>query len=77
MTDPETQEGTFGIRVSLPAGDPFANLLEENWQTTHWYEARGVRDMALADMQREHEYSRAGDTPSLIFKPVERTATPS
>jgi hypothetical protein len=71
MNQPSGQ-GNFGIKVSLPAGDPFARLLDEDWQTQHWFASRNERDLALADMRREHEYSRDGDAPSLIFEAIER-----
>ena len=72
MTDTKIQNGNFGIRVSLPAGDPFTNLLDADWQTTHWFTSRNIRDTSLVDMCREHEYSRKGDAPALVFEPVER-----
>ncbi len=69
---PDDDNGNFGIRVSLPDGDPFARLVDEGWNTTHWYASRTVRDMAMSDMRREHDYSRKGDAPSLVFKAIER-----
>ena len=72
MTSTAEPTGDFGIRVSLPDGDPFANLVDSNWQTEHWFASSGERDLALADMCREHEYSRTGDAPALIFTAVER-----
>ena len=61
----------YGVRVSLPAGDPFAKLLGSDWQTTHWYFTAAERDAKLADMARKHEYSRIGDQPALLFEKVE------
>lgn len=74
MTDQNPQSGKYGIRVSLPAGDPFTALLDEDWQTEHWFEKRTERDLALQDMQREHEYSRQGDAPALVFAPIDKSA---
>ena len=75
MNASDNKEASFGIRVSVPPGDPFANLLDEGWEKTHWYPSQTARDLALHDMQREHEYSRAGDKPSLIFEAIERGST--
>src|SRR5262249_61843181 len=50
----------FGIRVSLPPGDPFRKLLGPEWQRLHWYSTPAERDAAMAEMSRRHEYSRAG-----------------
>jgi hypothetical protein len=64
----------YGVRVSLRAGDPFARLLGNDWNRTHWFETVGERDAALAEMSREHEYSRRGDAPALVYAKVEKLA---
>jgi hypothetical protein len=64
----------YGIRVSLPPGDPFRKLLGPEWQRQHWYPSPEERDAALAEMSRRHEYSRAGDKPSLVFQKIEKLA---
>ena len=64
----------YGIRVSLPHGDPFRKLLGPEWHRLHWYPTAEERDAALAEMSRRHEYSRAGDRPSLVFEKVEKLA---
>jgi hypothetical protein len=64
----------YGVRVSLPSGDPFLKLLGEHWHKIHWYPSAQERDAALAEMSRLHEYSRKGDKPSLRFERVERLA---
>lgn len=62
----------YGILIELPDGDPFANLVGDDWQTEHWFATEAARDQALADMAQEHVYSRKGDKPALIFKAIER-----
>ena len=64
----------YGVRVSLPPGDPFRKLLGPEWHRLHWYGTPQERDAALAEMSRRHEYSRQGDRPSLIFEKVEKLA---
>ena len=64
----------YGIRVSLPPGDPFRKLLGPEWHRMHWYATAEERDAALAEMSRQHEYSRKGDKPSLVFQKVEKLA---
>ncbi|MGI9291732.1 MAG: hypothetical protein ACR2QG_10710 [Gammaproteobacteria bacterium] len=72
MNPEDVKTKNFGIRVSLPAGDPFNALLDEGWTAEHWFATQTSRDLAMHDMQREHEYSRNGDKPTLVFEPVER-----
>jgi hypothetical protein len=72
MTTPDTETDDFGIRVSLPEGDPFTRLLSAEWKTIHWFASQTARDLALHDMSRQHEYSRKGDQPALVFEPIER-----
>jgi len=61
----------YGVRVSLPPGDPFRKLLGPEWHCMHWYATTDERDAALAEMSRRHEYSRSGDKPALVFEKVE------
>jgi hypothetical protein len=64
----------YGVRVSLPSGDPFRKLLGPEWHRVHWYATPQERDAALTEMARRHEYSRQGDRPSLVFEKVEKLA---
>ncbi len=64
----------FGVRVSLRSSDPFRKLLGQDWSRTHWFATAAERDTALADMSREHDYSRSGDAPALRFEKVEDLA---
>jgi hypothetical protein len=70
MTSADDLPPEYGIRVSLPPGEPFANLVGEDWEKTHWFTTPAARDRAFSEMQREHEYSRRGDKPTLIFEPI-------
>jgi hypothetical protein len=71
---PVERQRPYGIRVSLPPGDPFRKLLGPEWHRLHWYPTPDERDAALAEMSRRHQYSRAGDRPSLLFDKVENLA---
>jgi hypothetical protein len=73
-TPPIERLRPYGIRVSLPAGDPFRKLLGPEWHRLHWYAAAEERDAALTEMARLHEYSRNEDNPSLVFEKVEKLA---
>jgi hypothetical protein len=64
----------FGVRISLQADDPFRKLLGPDWSRTHWFASARERDLAMSDMSRRHEYSRAGDRPALVFEKVENLA---
>ncbi len=73
-TPPIEKLRPYGIRVSLPPGDPFRKLLGPDWQGQHGYPTPAERDAALAEMSRRHEYSRAGDRPALVFQKIEKLA---
>jgi hypothetical protein len=64
----------YGIRCTLRPDDPMAapHLLGPDWTAYYWYDTEAQRDADLAEKAREHEYSRRGDTPSVIYSPVER-----
>ena len=69
---PREHEKCHGIRVSVTASDPFRNLLDEDWDTFHWFSDAHERDAALTEMSRRHEFSRLGDRPTLRYEPVDR-----
>jgi hypothetical protein len=73
-TPPIEKLRPYGIRVSLPVGDPFRKLLGPEWHRLHWYPTPAERDAALLEMGRRHQYSRGGDKPSLVFEKVENLA---
>ena len=62
----------FGIRVTMPAGDPLRSVLGDNWHKEHWFATRDERDATLRDMASRHAFSRIGDTPSIRLEPLER-----
>jgi len=49
-------------------------VLGPEWSRTHWFVTAAERDAALAEMSREHEYSRIGDRPTLVCEKVEKLA---
>jgi hypothetical protein len=73
-TPPIERLQPFGVRVSLPVGDPMRKLLGPQWHRLHWYATPSDRDAAIMQMSRRHEYSRATDVPSLVFEKVEKLA---
>jgi hypothetical protein len=75
LTIPRTETlRPYGLRVSLPPGDPLRKLLGPEWHRIHWYATAQERDAELVEMSRRHEYSRASDRPSLVFEKVEKLA---
>ena len=69
---PEDREKRFGVRVRLAKSDPFRYLLQDQWETFHWYANAAERDRAIRDMSKRHRFSRIGDRPSLRYEPVDR-----
>ena len=69
---PEDRELRYGIRVSLAAADPFRRLLQDQWETFHWYADAVQRDRAITEMSKRHRYSRIGDQPTVRYEAVER-----
>ena len=49
-TPPIEKLRPYGIRVSLPPGDPFRKLLGPEWHKVHWYPTPAERDAALIEM---------------------------
>jgi hypothetical protein len=62
----------YGIRIRLPERDPLADIMEADTEMYRWYATESERDAALAEMRREHDYSRIGDVPRVLYEKVER-----
>jgi len=69
---PEDRELRYGIRVSLAASDPFRHLIQDQWETFHWFIDAEQRDRAIMEMSKRHRYSRIGDQPTLRYEAVDR-----
>ena len=65
------QSGSFGIRMSLPAGDPMRPLLGDDWQTTRWFATAAERERCLEELKTQFVYYRKGDNASLIYEKVD------
>ena len=74
LVDPDTAnaERKFGIKVSLPPGDTFSEILGEDWQRVHWYTSEVERDQAFDNMANRHGYYRITDTPTQILQKIVR-----
>lgn len=65
-------ERKYGIRVTLPAGDTFADLLGPDWERLHWYGSEEERDAAFNDMATRHGYYRTTDSPTQVLEKIVR-----
>jgi hypothetical protein len=66
------EQRPFGIRVTLKPGDPFRNLVGDDWSKEHWYATQRERDQALVEMSQKYVYFRPGDQPALRFDAVSK-----
>ena len=62
----------YGIRFTMPAGDPLQKLLGDDWETFRWYESAQERDDAYEFLRRQPPYYRQGDAPTQIMSKVDR-----
>ena len=74
LVDPDTAnaERKFGIKVTLPPGDTFSEILGEDWQRVHWYTSEVERDQAFDNMANRHGYYRTTDTPTQVLQKIVR-----
>ncbi|NJD31367.1 MAG: hypothetical protein FIB04_05720 [Gammaproteobacteria bacterium] len=71
LREPPPESRPYGIRVRLRKGDPFRNLVGDDWEKQHWYATRAEREQALAQMDSRYVYFRPGDQPALDFERVD------
>ncbi len=62
----------YGIRFTMPAGDPMRKFLGDDWESFRWYETAPERDEAYAALRRQPPYYRQGDAPTQIMTRVDR-----
>lgn len=62
----------FGIRFTLPAGDPMEKILGQAWEAFRWYDSAEERDEAHEYLRRQPPYYRQGDAPTQIMTKVDR-----
>lgn len=74
LREPLPETRPFGIKVRLRKGDPFRNLLGDDWEKQHWFETRAEREAAIAEMSGRYLYFRPGDAPALDFERVDPQA---
>ena len=74
LVDPDTagRERSFGIRVTLPAGDTLRNVVGDDWERFHWYATEPERDAAYEEMAARHGYYRDTDAPTQVLEKVVR-----
>jgi hypothetical protein len=71
LREPLPAQRKFGIRVRLRRGDPFRNLVGDDWTREHWFASRGERDATLCEMSGRYLYFRPGDQPTLDFETID------
>ena len=74
LVDPDSagREQKFGIRVTLPPGDTFRNVVGDDWERMHWYATEQERDAAFEQMATRHGYYRDTDSPTQVLEKVSR-----
>ena len=74
LVDPATAgaERSYGIRVTLPAGDTMRKILGDSWEKLHWYPSEADRDRAFERMAVHHGYYRHTDNPTQILEKIMR-----
>ena len=65
-------EHRFGIRVTLPSGDTFRNIIGDDWERVHWFADAAERDRTFEEMAERHGYYRKTDTPTQVLEKIER-----
>jgi hypothetical protein len=65
----------WGIRLSLPAGDPLRPVLGPDWHEYQWFSSEDGREAKIEALRRQFVYYREGDRPAFVIERVNRPAT--
>lgn len=64
----------FGLRLSLPPGDPLRNVLGEDWHQHQWFDTEHARERKLEELLGPFAYYRKGDRPTFTVERIEQDA---
>jgi len=67
---------SFGLRLSLPDGDPMRKLLGDDWHQFQWFESEKARNAKIEELTGRFAYYRKGDRPTFVIERVERGEDP-
>ncbi len=62
----------FGIRLTLPEGDPMRQVLGDDWHQYQWFEDEKAREKRIEELTGRFVYYRKGDRPTFVIERVER-----
>ena len=72
----EPESGPFGLRLSLPPGDPMRSVLGDDWVQYEWFSSESARETKIEELLGPFPYYRKGDRPSFLVERVERDTRP-
>lgn len=58
----------FGLRLSLPEGDPMRKLLGDDWHQVQWFESDEARERKIGELTGQFAYYRKGDRPTFVIE---------
>jgi hypothetical protein len=64
----------FGLKLSLPLGDPMRTLLGDDWHEYQWFDTQEARERKLEELLGPFAYYRKGDRPTFTVERVEQDA---
>jgi len=70
------QPGAYGLRLSLPEGDPMRKLLGDGWCQFQWFESERARAEKIEELTGRFAYYRKGDRPTFVIELVQRKEDP-
>jgi len=62
----------FGLRLSLPPGDPMRKVLGDDWHQYQWFGTERAREAKAAELTGQFLYYRRGDRPTFLIERVEQ-----
>lgn len=67
-----SRSGPFGLRLSLPEGDPLRKVLGDDWHQVQWFDSERSREARIAELTGRFVYYRRGDRPTFVVERFER-----
>lgn len=65
------RSGPWGLRLRLPEGDTFSQVLGEDWEAVEWFPTEAARARRIRELESQFVYYRRGDRATLVWETID------
>lgn len=65
------RSGPWGLRLRLPEGDTFSQVLGQDWEAVEWFPTEAARARRIRELESQFVYYRRGDRATLVWETID------